>query len=154
MRMEHEDKRDMVKRYLHKKHLAKIAQLEEFDRRGELSDRTMLAEAYESESTNQLIAENDALAEEYLRRTLRIHLELFEQGKQSEVENVIYCYRELAQMEEYFGTREQSEQYYQKAKEYEQYAAQQEEPEEDAWDAYDPFEDSDPDAISEIFARK
>ena len=48
MRMEHEDKRDMVKRYLHKKHLAKIAQLEEFDRRGELSDRTMLAEAYDS----------------------------------------------------------------------------------------------------------
>lgn len=154
MHMEHEDKRDMVKRYLHKKHLAKIAQLEEFDQRGELSDRAMLSEAYEFESTNQLLADNHVLAKEYLHKALRIHLEMFEQGKQSEVENVIYDYRQLAQMEEYFGTREQSEQYYQKAKEYEQYAAQQKEPEEDAWDAYDPFEDSDPDAISEIFERK
>ena len=125
MRMEHEDKRDMVKRYLHKKHLAKIARLEEFDRRDELSDRTMLAEAYESESTNQLIAENDALAEEYLRRALRIHLELFEQGRRDAAERAACCYRELGQMARHFGSREQAVLCERRAAEYERHAAQQ-----------------------------
>ena len=154
MRLVHEYNREKVERYLHRQHLEKIARLEEFDRRGELSDRAMLSEAYAQESTNQLLANNDALAEEYLRKALQIHLEMFEQGVQREVENVIYCYRELARMAEHFGTREKSEQYAQKAEEYEQYAAQFKEPAKDMWDAYDPYEGSDEDALNEIFERK
>lgn len=154
MRLVHEYNREKVERYLHKQHLEKIARLEEFDRRGELSDRAMLSEAYEFESTNQLLEDNYALAEEYLHKALRIHLKMFEQGAQSEVENVIYYYRQLALMAAHFGMQEKTEQYDRKAAEYEQYAAQQTEPAEDAWDAYDPYEASDPDTISEIFARK
>lgn len=154
MRLVHEYNREKVERYLHKQHLEKIARLEEFDRRGELSDRSMLAEAYAQESTNQLLADNDALAEEYLHKALQIHLEMFEQGMQHEVENVIYDYRELARMAKHFGTREKSEQYYQRAEEYEQYAAQFKEPAEDMWDACDPYEGPDEDALNEIFERK
>lgn len=154
MRLVHEYNREKVERYLHKQHLEKIAQLEEFDRRSELSDRAMLSEAYAQESTNQLLADNDALAEEYLRKALRIHLEMFEQGAQSEVENVIYYYRQLALMAAHFGMREKTEQYDRKVEEYEQYASQKKEPAEDAWDACDPCEVSDADTISEIFARK
>ena len=36
MRLVHEYNRDKVEHYLHRKHLEKIARLEEFDRRGEL----------------------------------------------------------------------------------------------------------------------
>lgn len=154
MRLVHEYNREKVERYLHKQHLEKIARLEEFDRRGELSDRTMLSDAYESESTTQLLEDNYALAEEYLRKALQIHLEMFEQGRQREAENVIYCYRELARMAKHFGTREKSEQYYQWAEEYEQYAAQFREPAEDMWDACDPCEGPDEDALNEIFERK
>lgn len=154
MRLVHEYNREKVELYLHKQHLEKIARLEEFDWRGELSDRSMLAEAYESESTTQLLEDNYALAEEYLRKALQIHLEMFEQGMQREVEDVIYCYRELARMAKHFGTREKSEQYAQKAEEYEQYAAQFKETAEDMWDACDPYEGSDEDALNEIFERK
>ena len=154
MRLVHEYNREKVERYLHKQHLEKIARLEEFDRRGELSDRSMLSEAYESESTTQLLEDNYALAEEYLHKALRIHLEMFEQGAQREVENVIYYYDQLALLAAHLGMQEKMEQYDRKVAEYEQYAAQQNAPAEDARDAYDSFAISDPDVISEIFARK
>lgn len=154
MRLVHAYNREKVERYLHKQRLEKIARLEELDQRGELSDRAMLSETYELESTTQLLEDNNALAEEYLHKALRIHLETFEQGKQCEVEHVIYDYRELARMAEHFGTREKSEQYYQKAEEYEQYAAQFKEPAEDMWDTCDPYESPDEDALNEIFERK
>ena len=149
MRLVHEYNRDKVEHYLHRKHLEKIARLEEFDRRGELSDRTMLAEAYESESTNRLMAKDGALAEEYLRKALRIHLELFEKGRADAAERVADCYRQLGWMARRFGARLQAEQCARRAAEYERLAERQRASAEAARASREG-----PGDYSEIFARK
>lgn len=80
---------------MHKKRLEKIAVPEELDRRGELPDRSMLSVEYEYESFEQMQDDNEIQAEEYLKKALQIHLEMFEQGAQREAENVSYYYRQL-----------------------------------------------------------
>lgn len=149
MRLVHEYNRGKVERYLHKKRLEKIAVLEELDHRGELSDRSMLSAEYESESFSQMLANNKVQAEEYLKKALQIHLDMFEQGAQSEAKNVSYYYRQLGALLKALRENAKSESMYQKAEKYALLVP--EETKNDMEESSEAMQELTPEELTEIF---
>lgn len=152
MRLVHEYNREKVERYLHKKHLERIAAMEKLDRRGELSDRSMLSAEYESESINQMREDNVIQAEAYLKKALQIHLDMFEQGAQHEAENVSYYYHQLGALLKGFGQKAKSETMYQKADEYAWLASEQ--IKNDAEESIEAIPELSPEETAAIFERR
>lgn len=152
MRLVHEYNREKVERYLHKKRLEKIAALEELDRRGELSDRSMLSAEYESESFSQVLADNKVQAEAYLRKALQIHLDMFEQGVQSEAENVSYYYRQLGDLLKALRENTKSVSMYEKAEKYALLVP--EETKDDMEESSEAAPELSPEEIAAIFERR
>lgn len=152
MRLVHEYNREKVERYLHKQRVEKIAALEKLDRRGELTDRSMLSAEYESESLNQMLADNKVQAEEYLEKALQIHLDMFEQGVQSEAENVSYYYRQLGDLLKALRENTKSVSMYQKAEKYALLA--QEQRENDMKESNEVTLELSPEEIAAIFERR
>lgn len=152
MRLVHEYNREKVERYLHKQRLEKIAALEELDRRGELSARSMLSAEYESESFSQVLADNKVQAEAYLIKALQIHLDMFEQGVQSEAEKVSYYYRQLGDLLKALRENAKSASMYQKAEKYALLA--QEQRENDMKESSEAAPELSPEDIATIFERR
>lgn len=151
MRLVHEYNREKVERYLHKKRLEKIAVLEELDRRGKLSDRSILSAEYEYESSDQMRMDNEIQAEEYLKKALQIHLDMFEQGVQSEAENVSYYYRQLGALLKVLRENAKSDSMFQKAEKYAQLA--QEQRENNMKESSEAMPELSPEDIAAIFDR-
>lgn len=151
MRLVHEYNREKVERYLHKRRLEKIAVLEELDRRGELSDRSILSLEYEYESSDQMRVNNEIQAEEYLKKALQIHLDMFEPGVQSEAENVSYYYCPLGSLLKALGENAKSTSMYQKAEKYTLLAQKQRET--DMKESSEAMPELSPEEIAAIFER-